>query len=54
MKINIEEYQVKNLVMFLNRCEFKGLEEVQAVSEILDILDSTIKQEEKDKDIIKK
>lgn len=33
-----DERQLKNLLLFLDRVEYKGLKEVQAIREIIDIL----------------
>jgi len=35
------EQQINNLVVFLNRVDYKGLAEVQAVTEIMAVLAST-------------
>ncbi len=49
MKYELKEHQLKNLLAFLDRVEYKGLQEVQVANELIYILNSPI-QEEKEED----
>ena len=47
MQINLTEEQHKNLYVFLDRLEYKGFKEVQAINEIMVALNNpTEKQKE--------
>jgi hypothetical protein len=48
MHIHISEQARSNLLIFLNRVELKGLEEVQAFTEIIQALQSPIPAETSD------
>lgn len=43
MKLEFNESQLKNLVVFLDRIEFKGLQEVQAINEIINVINNPVK-----------
>lgn len=45
MKLEFNESQLKNLVVFLDRIEFKGLQEVQAINEIINVINNPVKDE---------
>ena len=45
MKIQLDERQLKNLLLFLDRVEYKGLAEAEAIGEIITILDKAKKGE---------
>lgn len=38
MEIKLSEIQTKNLIAFLDRVEIKGINEIQAMAEILQLL----------------
>lgn len=46
MKFEMDEQTLNNLVAFLNRVEYRGLQEVQAINQIMEILSSPEKNEE--------
>lgn len=48
MNINIKlsDEQLNNLIVFLNRVEYKGLEEVHAIQEILATINNSEKLED--------
>lgn len=46
MKIEFAEQQLQNLIVFLDRVKYEGLKEVQAISEIMGVLNNPIKDEE--------
>jgi hypothetical protein len=48
MKFEFNEAQLNNLFVFLDRVEIKGLKEIQAMNEILNILHNPLKDESKD------
>ena len=48
MKFELNEVQLNNLLVFLDRVEIKGLKEIQAMNEILNILHNPLKDENKD------
>jgi hypothetical protein len=45
MKINLDERQLKNLLLFLDRVKYEGLAEAEAISEIITIIDGAKKGE---------
>lgn len=47
MKFEFNEVQLNNLFAFLDRVEIKGLKEIQAMNEILNILHNPLKDENK-------
>lgn len=48
MKFEFNETQLNNLFVFLDRVEIKGLNEIQAMNEILNILHNPLKEENND------
>jgi hypothetical protein len=42
--------QLQNLLLFLDRVEYKGLKEVQAIREIIDILNHATEEKLEDKE----
>lgn len=46
MKFEMDEQTLNNLVAFLNRVEYRGLQEVQAINQIMEILSNPEKKEE--------
>ena len=42
----LDERQLKNLLLFLNRVEYKGLEEVEAAHEIVMAINEALKAKE--------
>lgn len=42
--------QLQNLLLFLDRVEYKGLEEVQAIREIIEALNHATKEKLEDKE----
>ena len=42
--------QLQNLLLFLDRVEYKGLEEVQAIREIIDVLNHATEEKLEDKE----
>lgn len=48
MKYELQEHQVNNLITFLDRCEIKGVKEVQAFQELINILNSPIQEEKEE------
>jgi hypothetical protein len=45
-----DERQLQNLLLFLDRVKYKGLKEVQAIIEIIDILNCATKEKLEDKE----
>lgn len=45
MKIILTEENLNNLIVFLNRIEYKGLQEVEAISQILFAIKNPIHEE---------
>jgi len=43
MNIKLNERQLQNLLLFLNRLEYKGLEEVEAAYEIVMAINEALK-----------
>lgn len=48
MRFEFNEAQLNNLFVFLDRVEIKGLKEIQAMNEILNILHNPLKEENND------
>lgn len=48
MKYEFSEQVINNLVVFLDRIEFKGIKEHTALGEILEILRNPIKEQKSD------
>lgn len=46
MKIELDDVMVNNLLIFLNRIEYKGLEEAQAITQIVNIITQAKLQEQ--------
>lgn len=46
MKFHINENVINNLMIFLDRVEIKGLKELTAMNEILNVLNNPIKEED--------
>lgn len=49
MKYELNENQLNNLIVFLDRVELKGIKEIQAINEILSIFTNPTKEQEKEK-----
>jgi hypothetical protein len=45
MKFEISEQVINNLLAFLDRIEYKGFKEIAAINEIMNVLNSTVKEE---------
>jgi hypothetical protein len=54
MKIEINEMQLKNLMVFLDRVSIKGLAELQAMNEVLNALNTPVVEEVESKKIVQK
>ncbi len=50
MKYELNENQLKNLLAFLDRVEYKGLKEIQLANELLYVFNSPIQKENQDKE----
>ena len=51
MKIELTEQQLQNLMAFLNRVEYKGLQEAQAINEIMTVLSNPIETENSNEEL---
>jgi len=45
MKFELSEQTINNILIFLDRCEIKGFKEIQAMQDIINKLNSPIKEE---------
>lgn len=51
MLFEFNEEQLNNLMVFLNRVEMKGFQELTAMNQILDVLQNSAKKDDKDNNI---
>lgn len=49
IKLQLNKSQLNNLILFLNKVEYKGLDEVQAIQEILSAIDAGYSENENKK-----
>lgn len=50
MIVTFDNRHIKNLLLFLDRVEYKGLEEVQAIREIIEALNNATEEKLEDKE----
>lgn len=48
-KYEISEQIMNNILVFLDRVDYKGIKEIQAVNEVLQVLNNPIQESESDK-----
>ena len=46
IRVKLDKRQLQNLLLFLDRVEYKGLKEVEAINEIIELLNKASKEGE--------